>query len=996
MAHLKHPGLPHQVLHAWRAVIARPPAQKRHLKRLCTHAQQEIMTSAPVRGVPPAAWALHSAPSSHSLHKSRDKSNSSSTVSNDMPSLAAVHSQLAMGDAAGAWRTYDALPVSTLPATSAQQLLHALYRDLQQQQGQLDARTVSLVRRRLERLTDNAIEWSVADTVRLVDAFGRVRCMDGAEAIASRHLHVPAVVNRLLGAYLRQWKQLDASVQQQCLTRMLDVVEKTKNTDMTALSHVLAAHIKMNDWHAAETWFTNVIVPSGLPLKRTTYHLLLQGAIRHQQRPQQWIDHMIKAGMKPNRATFKHILTGLAHHAANLAQMKQTHELNNTVASMHQCFLIMQHWQYTPTTPLLNDMLKAYLLAENQESHVDDLLGWFGLMDPFVQSCAPNVATFNTLMHHALRRHHDMHQADQWLHTMRQNGLAPDNATYGILIDDHLRHHRVDDALRALDEMVHQHQLPVNDVLRNILEKAAPHHPSVAARLREFDQINPLSNMVACNQYLSASVVMEPATALARVDKAVHQMIAHGLTPNLRTLNIALDLCGKLGIDHEQHVPESLQFLLATHPTHRGQKADAITYALRIRNAIYKQDLGTAERTLRTMASAGIKPNVYVFAHLVHGYVRQGLLEKAREIIVRVMDAAPYYVKPTAHVFAPLVDAYARAGDFDHAHSLFKRMIDAGIEPDLPMYTILARMFLHHGSPHEAIHVLKDLTVLDTSAQGVLLEAYGHAAMHQKHKAVFSDLSSSSASFSNGSSGSGSSATNSPWPSASEKPTAYFLAAPSLASASSPCASMLTASTAHVAAMAKDDDHHQPYLEPVQQLHAAMPTSPITDTIYLTTLGRLGRADLAYNHWKEMQAERPKDTTVRHYNALLGALCHDKRFYQAMKDVFDHMPCDPDRLTLGFMVHAADANADNAYIAHTLWPKRPTDPAPLLAKTYHATLKAILATDPNANAAKDLYTEFAAIAPSLPSSATVWNKEIHAIARANGWLAKKTLHSHHP
>ncbi|ORX61279.1 hypothetical protein DM01DRAFT_1118599 [Hesseltinella vesiculosa] len=724
-----------------------------------------------------------------------------------------LQSYLSIGEYTAAWQVFDTLvkDLSHLSSTNARQLLVLLHNDVLQLPS--DPRLVIMWTKRLQSLWLQSNRWSHDDIAAAIESYGRLGKLAHAEALyatidphsktktSSHSTLTTTIANKMLGAYLRQWKYSDTHQQQQYLDRMLVIFDsmvsprtrkkKRPVADIVTYNHILAAHIKMNNWESAERWFLQVMVPSGLHFKRTTFHMLLQGAIRHHQRPQQWIEHMANAGLRPNRQTFKHILLGLASQATHFARVQQWYGLQTTCTSLHECFDIMQKWKYKPSTLLVNAMLSTALLA-NHESLANELLSRLGLLSSLSvpHQCHPDVATFNILVHHALCQT-NLPLAESWYQRMRHEfDLRPDYVTYGMLINHHLQHREIDVALQYLDDMA-RHGLEPNTVINNMLWKARD-HLSISMRL----PTQPLDNIVACNQ--SLSIAWQPNDekgTLERLDGVVKAMAAHNLTPNQRTINTTLDIHGKLlaeimashtPVESEPDDDYSLFETSDVDISNGGKRqspaalslqdigikesptADTITYALRIRNAVYQQDLPKAEATLRAMSDAGVLPNSFVFAHLVHGYAQQGLLNKAHSIL-HLMNQAPYHVKPTSHVFAPLVDAYSKAGDVDKAHRLFKDMTDIGIEPDVPMYTILARLFVKHGSPLEAIQVLRDLP-LDTHAQGVLMEAYGKVAQFVKKSS------------------------------------------------------------------------RQEYIQLVQKLYVSMPEHAMVDTIYLTALGRLVNA----------------------------------------------------------------------------------------------------------------------------------------------------------
>ncbi|CAO3593412.1 unnamed protein product [Absidia cylindrospora] len=804
--------------------------------------------------------------------------------------------------------------------------------------------------------------------------------------------------------------------------------------DITSYNCILAAKINTNDYEGAESWFNNQLAIANNNNKNTmvdrmTFHLMLYGAMKKGQggllNADCWLDRMIKTGLAPNRNTFKHVLGGLAEQVAYFARVQDRDEMLRLSSAVKRLFGVMRKLHHQPDTDLLNTLLKCYTIT-NQRTEIDAVLKKLDMPLPQQKSssggcsgcscqssappppppppppqetrkmkkpkrptkhlCVPDLITFNTLIHYELKND-QVNNSLRWYDDMMRMDIQPDTVTYGTFIGYYITKGDVKEALRYYDVMERK-DIPGNSTIYNMLLKGAEEQPDYQDEIMErhrgllMNMVN--RNTASYNTQLSSAISgvrsnTDMATTMAASDRfadVFEQMMAHDVIPNERTYNIALDIYGKLS----QH--ETLDTTISSIMTSMASinpQPDTITYALNIRNAIYQHNLPLANSLLRSMVERGIKPNAHVFSHLIVGYVQEGYLTKARQLLT-TMTQPPYNVKLTAHVFTPLVKGYAQNGDFDQAYNLFKDMLDQGVQPDIVTYTVLADMFVEHGSPKEAIRLLsglkeravgKETTTattttalaatksvdLDSVALGLLMEAHGLAGesiMNNNNNNDNNDNNDHTPS--------------TPKPSSCQSP--------SLSSTSS-------ASTS-------------PHVQAVQGIYESMDQPNfIIDAIYLTAMARLQQPWYAWTTWQGM-----RERHTIHYNALFFGLAPNRVWYPTAKQVFRTMTTPMDGITFDALIDAAILHDDFGFICTDLWPssKRPK-PSPndasdviyMLVKTYYKTLKVMLACQ-DVSLARAVYQESLVLSNDSPST-TVWRKEIHLLALSNGLIEEPVASS---
>ncbi|KAI7859318.1 hypothetical protein BDC45DRAFT_564782 [Circinella umbellata] len=476
---------------------------------------------------------------------------------------------------------------------------------------------------------------------------------------------------------------------------------------------------------------------------------------------------------------------------------------------------------------------------------------------------------------------------------------------------------------------------------------------------------------------------------LQAVEAILEEMEKQNVKPNDRTLNITLDIYGKLDNNLSSPAKNKMDEMLSTLLKSVGKEGDGpdvITYSTTIRNAILQRDMYTAEKTFRAMVEKGVMPNEFVFSHLVVGYVQLGDMEKAHDVI-RLMQTSPFGLHPTIHVFTPLIQGYAKSFEYDKAYNIFSEMVDQGIPANLTTYTILATMFVDspiYGNPAQAIHVLRGLSkisslstasplnhadeeeeeeeILDQPALTLLIEAHGLAGARNL------DVTTKNNDNKSQQQQDGESSRKSSASSFSSRRELH-------ARAARDCYDIIL----------------QQYNKPDQLAHTSL----------LTAYARLGLPDKAWEFWQQLKDTDAALTTI-HYNALFMGIVNLQDWYSTAKNVFDEMRQQkstvPDVATYDLLIHGAFQACDLDWI-RDLWnlPCRPRlllhndnnmneqeqyydeEINSLLVRTYYYALYSMMAAD-DIKGALDVFKEFKEL-PYPPASATIWSHRIHQLAQ---------------
>ncbi|KAI8391243.1 uncharacterized protein BYT42DRAFT_526655 [Radiomyces spectabilis] len=939
------------------------------------------------------------------------------------PLALSIHSLAEAGESAKAWEAFQAFHSShanhIIPFVTAQKLLHMLEQDVSSLSSSLTSEQVDLrqlYHRRLESLLNHLqrsdTTWSPEDFSTILQIFGKLGHIERIEAVVrNRNVYCKDPIttdnyNMVMLAYLNAFNNLGDQARRRYVSKMISLLRQMEqrgvSPDTTTFNALIAAKLKTGDFAGAEEVLAKLKATANLKPNRTTYHSLLNAYLRscrHEDviKANVWMDEMIDAGMIPSVYTFNNIISGITRQVEYYRRIRSNSDMQSAVKSVKALYDLAVQLGVKPDIITANCLLTAYSAANDKDAlkKVVDLLdirprktgcGNCGCgsgcqpktiqPDPIEKppiKFTPNTHTYNILIRHYLRQH-NLDEAFVTYDSMATSGLLPNAETYANFINYYVRQANIPEALKYYDVMrkkgicSNQH---IFNVLMVSLFKDPAHADAVEARLRTMMMDDIDQDVVSYNTRMTAlSVKDDVDDTIREVADLFEQMNAQGLKPAAQTYNIAMNVLGNLYKRKDRQRHDAIETVLKSILDSIDIKADLLTYALTIRNYVYRQDMNGAERTFKKLVKSGLKPNEFVFTHLVVGYSQAGEMEKAQRVIHHMVHA-PYHIRPTAFIYAPLIQGYVDAAEYEKAYDTFRSMIDQGITADLPTYTILAKMFLKSaGSSNgvRAIELLKDLRKmsndgksnlrLDLQVLTVMIEAHGIAGARsldvQENGRQKLSLSQ----------------------------------------------------------VLEQRDYHikkvQDICDEIQQQGFDLDDKAIT-TI-LTSYRRLEKPELAWKFWNSLSSKRMLAPSYRHYDALLSCFSHNKLWYPVCKNVFESMmnerifegstftsdphqvQVEPDAVTFDVMIEAAVSASDMAG-ARTVWrlPSRPrlaasdspdTAPKLPLIRTYCLALEALIKSR-DATAAQETYREVLSI-PEQTISEKSWRHKIQEMAKHHG------------
>ncbi|KAI8098395.1 uncharacterized protein B0P05DRAFT_521776 [Gilbertella persicaria] len=841
------------------------------------------------------------------------------------------------------------------------------------------ARLQTLYTSRLDMLAglvkrNKDLNWDKHQFAMVIELYGKLDQIKKAESIFRNMTQYTSaapsvdIYNELLAVYVRRLRYVDDVTKKRFLSKMKtlesEMVRKTMALNTTSYNLLLAARIKAHDLQGAEKIFLNMTCPPD----RITYNILLNGCLkgcrdnREKEIATQWMERLIGSGIAPNKKTFKSIMDGLADQVSRHARLGETHDMETTTQSVSNLYKVMLQLGHAPDTETVNTLLKCYTAANNQ-SQIDKVTqmlilpekksgcGQCGCGNKAVKTqeddksvkVKPDVFTFNMLMKHHLANNRT-DQAFEAYDTMVQLDLCPDTVTYSNFIGFYAEQGNVSECLKYLDVMERK-GIPSNNFIYNILLNCSLKYPEQAGKITPHLR-SMLMNGTSTLDTVSQNIQL--ARYQPKEQEGLHESFEHytdllernmydNTGPvNTRTYNTILQSAGQF-YKRAAHLPSAeerrgfhqmLDSIIASLDTSQI-RSDLYTYALTIRNASYVGDMKKAESTYRSMLHAGIKPNQFIFSHLIYGYVSIGKTEKAHDILNHMSTKG---FVPTAVNYAPLIKGYAESAEFNKAYELLREMLDNNVQADLVIYTTLASVFLDspvQGNGKKAIDLLEGISksgmAMDAASLTLLAEAYAIEA-----KSILLNIQDSKT-------------------------------------------------------LRQELTHH---IAKIDSIYTTLKENQWLDLKAITTLltahNHLKNPEGVWKLWNELKASTSVTLVPHHYNAVIHGLTTNKTWYPVAKLVFEdmlhHPHVQPDASTLDLMIWGAYGVSDYDTI-RTMW--RQVHVAPLLVRSYYASMVAML--DQNQiEEARKVYEAYLHLPTPSPSSSTVWVGMINQLAIQHG------------
>lgn len=832
--------------------------------------------------------------------------------------------------------------------------------------------------------------WDKDELALALDIYGKLNQVKRAESLFKNMAHYtlpgtsPSVsdYNQLLTVYLRKFKHIDPIMRKRYLSKthtlMQEMIRKGLNPSTHTYNLILAAQVKAHDLQGAEKLFSQMTVKPDLD----TFHILLNGYLKagrtkkDQDIVQVWMERLLDSGNVPNRKTFYSVMDGLAEQAAHASRTKNQTDIQSTVQSISHLYQVMLQAGHQPDTDIVNTLLKCYTAAHDIEG-IEKIMNMLELpekkggcgncgncgcggggkkeladVEPVnkevITKVKPDRYTFNMLIKHHLAQDQS-DQAFQMYDTMVNSKLEPDTVTYSNFIWYYAKQGNINELLRYVDVM-QKKDIPYNDYIYNILLNCSLQYPSEAGLLEPH-----LRSMAASGCSTLDSVSRNTQLSRLQVDERdnLDNSFTHFTDVLDRNINAAADMLDtrtyntvlqsagqfyKIASKQKEHryLSDTLDDIIFSLDTSH-LTPDLYTYALGIRNASYIGHMEKAESIYKSMVDIGVKPNEYVFSHLIYGYSSIGKVEKAQELLELMVNQ--YQLKPNAINYAPIIKGFAEAVEYDKAYKLFRDMLDKNITADLVIYTILASVFLKspvRGNEKRAIELLEGIekggVTLDAAALTTLAEAY---ALEAKSILCYESVGQ-------------------------KKSSSELIAT---------------------------------YTQKLDSIYSRLKEKKWIDAKAMTTLlsayGSFNNPEATWKLWNDLKSDTSLQFSTYHYNAAIHGLTASKAWFPVAKMIYEEMHHNPSTLpnaqTFDSIIWGAYDVSDYETIRNVCYyiqDRESPSLRQLHVRTYYATLLALLDNN-EVDMAKRVFEEYRKL-PLAPNSTTVWVGLIKKLALHNG------------
>eukprot|EP00252_Welwitschia_mirabilis_P008627 TRINITY_DN205_c0_g1_i8.p1 TRINITY_DN205_c0_g1~~TRINITY_DN205_c0_g1_i8.p1 ORF type:complete len:723 (+),score=109.97 TRINITY_DN205_c0_g1_i8:136-2304(+) len=298
------------------------------------------------------------------------------------------------------------------------------------------------------------------------------------------------------------------------------------------------------------------------------------------------------------------------------------------------------------------------------------------LIEDLIQSMAekgidPDNFTYSTIINSATRCGLP-NKAIEWFERMIEAQCLPDGVTYNAMIDAYGKAGKVQEALSLYETAKADGWRPGHITYASLLRmySICGNVDGALAIFKEMKDSGVKSDLIVYNNMLS---VLMNAQKPALLKSIYEEMLAQGLKPNEVTLTYLLRGFGEAGRADDA-------FRLWETVNEQGWAKDTTLCNTMLTLCAGFGRLDMAEKIfLDMLSSREYKPDEYSYSSMVRSYTKQGLIEEANGMLVRMREAG---FKCGMMNYTHLLYCYGKAKQFDEVVRVFNQVLDEGLSPD--------------------------------------------------------------------------------------------------------------------------------------------------------------------------------------------------------------------------------------------------------------------------------------------------------------------------
>ncbi|XP_044389956.1 pentatricopeptide repeat-containing protein At3g23020 isoform X2 [Triticum aestivum] len=308
-------------------------------------------------------------------------------------------------------------------------------------------------------------------------------------------------------------------------------------------------------------------------------------------------------------------------------------------------------------------------------------------------------------------------------HQMHSCGVAPDNTTYGTLIDVYCKGGRETAALLWLGDMCKRGLVPDEVTMSTVLhahKKAGEYEKAELFFQRWSSESDTGLDGHLCYSLYTYNTLIDTygkAGQLEKVSDMFNQMLREGVAPSIITFNTLIHVWGK---HHRMEQVASLVRMMEEFQC----PPDTRTYNTLI--SLYREsnEIDVAEHYFCKMKAEKLVPDVVSCRTLLYGYCTRGMVSKA-EALVKEMDESGLVIDE--YTQSALTRMYVNAGMLEQSWCWFERFCN---QMDSECFSANIDAFGKKGYinlAEKAFICCLERKMLSVSVCNVMIKAYGLA-----------------------------------------------------------------------------------------------------------------------------------------------------------------------------------------------------------------------------------------------------------------------------
>ncbi|KAI9023576.1 hypothetical protein CLU79DRAFT_749177 [Phycomyces nitens] len=334
-----------------------------------------------------------------------------------------------------------------------------------------------------------------------------------------------------------------------------------------------------------------------------------------------------------------------------------------------------------------------------------------------VEKLVPNTITLNALIdiHVHKRPEPDLSGAIRSYRMFAEQGLQPNDITFGTLIDMFAKKGDVDRVRDLYQDMVHTHHIkPTNHIFSSLIECFITQQDFVSAlsvvKLMRQGPVNVEPNQVNFNLLINSFADSNDIKSAVLLLKA---LMTAGIKPTAQTYHPILAYYARRG-----RVEDVKKLIQKMHTS--NIKLEPITYCIFLDAYSKAGNVNGAENLFKKYKERW-RPNPYTFNSMMYVYILKNDLDKVLDIYKEMIRTT---VKMTAHSYGLLMYCYSLRQEPDAAEALMETMKANDITPTLVCWNILLQTYFKTNQPNQGQDIMDRMAKEGVVANFAILSTY--------------------------------------------------------------------------------------------------------------------------------------------------------------------------------------------------------------------------------------------------------------------------------